>query len=354
MKEFHLNTQFCEESNIVCGEGVFESQLPTLLSRYSSAFVFTDSNVYALYREQIEHVCKGVPVHVMTAGEENKQPQTLFALLEAMAQAGLHRNSCLVALGGGVVGDVGGLASALYMRGIDCIQVPTTLLAQVDSSVGGKTAVDFGAVKNLVGAFHQPKTVLVDSLFFKTLPAREIRCGLGEIVKHAGLNAPLFDKLIKNLTKLQNFDFLAQIVPENIAIKANVVAQDAHEQGLRKCLNLGHTTAHAFELCDGKLSHGEYVLAGLIFEAKLAIAYAQDCDRAYLEQYCALAFTALERFPRLPSFQAAGEFARLDKKNERTGEVVITAPYKKGEFTLLKLPFEEYVSTISRLQEELC
>src|SRR5699024_10094782 len=133
-----------------------------------------------------------------------------------------HRNACLVCLGGGVVGDIGGLAASLYMRGIACIQVPTTLLSQVDSSVGGKTAVDFMGVKNLVGAFFQPKQVFADPAFFATLPPREIRCGLGEIVKHGALDGDIYDTLQANRDRLFDLTFLAEIVPTNIAFKARV------------------------------------------------------------------------------------------------------------------------------------
>ncbi|MDE5896349.1 MAG: 3-dehydroquinate synthase, partial [Clostridia bacterium] len=266
MREFRIESSSAETSAVLCGAGA--------LKELSADFVFTDSNVFGLYEDTIKQYFPAVPVHVMPAGEEHKTPETLFALLGAMAKAGVRRTGRLVCFGGGVVGDIGGLASALYMRGIDCVQIPTTLLSQVDSSVGGKTAVDFCGVKNLVGAFKLPSLVIVDPRFLNTLPAREIRCGLGEIVKHAALNGALFDRLTENRDRLFDLSFLAEIVPDNIAVKAEVVKADARESGLRKCLNLGHTTGHAFELYDGKLSHGEYVLAGIVFEAELAKRYA--------------------------------------------------------------------------------
>ena len=238
------STPACEESIIICEKGAFR--------RSHGNMVFTDSNVYRIYKKEIDALA--LPVHVMQAGESNKNEETLFALLSAMADAGLHRKDTLLCVGGGVVGDIGGLAAALYMRGINCVQVPTTLLSQVDSSVGGKTAIDFKGIKNLVGVFRQPREVLVDAMFLRTLPEREIVCGLGEIIKHGALHEPLFDKLFSNADRLFDLTFLEEIVPQNIALKADVVQKDAHETDLRKCLNMGHTTGHALELYEKKMT----------------------------------------------------------------------------------------------------
>ena len=270
-----------------------------------------------------------------------------------MAEAGLHRNSLLIALGGGVVGDIGGLAASLYMRGIDCVQVPTTLLAQVDSSVGGKTAIDFGGVKNLVGAFKSPTHVIVDPVFLTTLPPREIRCGLGEIVKHGALSGDIFDLLNENRNRLTDAEFLGTIVPENIRFKAGVVQKDPTEKGLRKCLNLGHTTAHAFELMDGTLSHGEYVLVGTLFEAEIAKKFL-SCDEEYLNALKALALEALGGSAKLPPVREAAKYARLDKKNRSSDEIVLTVPVRKGEYALLTLSYEEYVKAAEEAEKKLC
>jgi 3-dehydroquinate synthase len=230
--------------------------------------------------------------------------------------------------------------------------VPTTLLAQVDSSVGGKTAVDFDGVKNLVGVFRQPVKVLVDGKFLRTLPPREIRCGLGEIVKHGALCGDLFDLLWEHRENLFDLQFLTQVVPQNIAFKADVVKKDPKESGLRKCLNLGHTTAHAFELSDGVLSHGEYVLIGLIFEAELSKRHC-TCDEVFLEQLKQLALCALGGMPPLPPAGKAAQLAKLDKKNTTVGNVVATVPTKKGEYALLELPYEEYARELEEIQKKL-
>ncbi len=351
MKRFFIHAeQKGECSEIICGTNAL-SALSELPAR--DTLVFTDENVFRLYRDALARYFPQCPVHAMPAGEQNKTQETLFALLGAMADAGMRRNGRIVCLGGGVVGDVGGLASALYMRGVECVQIPTTLLAQVDSSVGGKTAIDFYGVKNLVGAFKQPERVIADPVFFKTLPAREIRCGLGEIVKHGALCGELFDKLRENKNRLTDLTFLAEIVSENIAFKARVVEKDAREAGLRKCLNLGHTTGHALELFDGTLSHGEYVLVGILYEAELARRYT-ECDEAYLAQLKEIALCALGGMPDLPPAEDAARFALLDKKNTQAGTVTVTAPTARGEYALLEIPFGEYAAAIAQIREELC
>ena len=243
---------------ITVGEGALESRLPALLKGQKN-FVVTDSNVAVLYAEQIKAWFGDTPVFVLPAGEGSKTFVMLGQILEAMVRAGLHRTSRVFALGGGVVGDIAGFAAATYMRGISCVQIPTTLLAQVDSSVGGKTAVDLAGVKNIVGAFYQPQEVLVDPAFLDTLPQREIKCGLGEIVKYCALNGNIFDTVYENTEKLSDLNFLKTLVYDCIRHKADVVEADEKESGERKSLNVGHTTGHAIELTYN-FSHGESVL----------------------------------------------------------------------------------------------
>ncbi len=347
MKTFCIQTELRpEKSEIFCGRGVFES------AEISAAFVFTDTNMLSLYEKKIKKKFPKKPIFAMDAGEEHKTPETLFALLREMAKAGLHRKDTLVCIGGGVVGDIGGLASALYMRGIDCVQIPTTLLAQVDSSVGGKTAVDFGGIKNLVGAFKMPSRVFVDSEFLGTLPERELRCGLGEIVKHSALSGVLFDRLIANRARLFDLEFLGGIVPDNIAVKTAFVQNDPYETGLRKFLNVGHTTGHAFELSGGGLSHGEYVLLGLLYEIEIAKKYLK-CDEAYLRVLHNLAVKVLGTVPKTDPV-AAAELARLDKKNAKNDSIALAVPTAKGKFELLELPFTQYKRELKKLGDSIC
>ncbi len=343
-----------KESVIICRKNVLSKQLASDLPwlKERGGIVFTDSNVFALYGKQIGACLEGLPVFTMPAGEENKNEQTLFALLRAMAEAGLRRNSVLIAIGGGVVGDVGGLAASLYMRGIDCIQVPTTLLAQVDSSVGGKTAIDFCGVKNLIGAFRQPVRVYADPAFFGTLPPREIRCGLGEIIKHGALNARLFGELLENRSRLTDLGFLASIVPENIQIKADVVRKDPAETGLRRCLNLGHTTGHALELSGADLSHGECVLIGLLYESRLALR-CRGADGEYLSSLGSLIRDVLVCDPRAFDMRSAAHLALLDKKNTKKDSVTLAVPLRMGEVSYLELPYAEYERALEKIGRTL-
>ncbi len=342
MKTIRIFSMRREESKIICRKDVFSSVLAPMRKSLvgGGGLLFTDSNVARIYRKKIEKALGGVPVFCMEAGEAHKDERTLFALLAAMKEGNLRRNSVLIALGGGVVGDLGGLAASLYMRGISVIQIPTTLLAQVDSSVGGKTAIDFCGVKNLVGSFHQPEAVYADPSFFRTLPEREIRCGLGEIVKHGALCGEIFDRLEANRGRLFDLGFLAEIVPENIAFKADVVKKDPYERGLRRTLNLGHTTAHAIEPAHPELSHGECVLVGLAYEAEIAKKYC-GADENYLDKLTGLAEEVLGISPWEVDAASCAERALLDKKNEGKS-VRLVLPVARGRCTELELPFEKY------------
>ena len=325
------------------GADVIDARLPALTVGQKN-FVVTDSNVYALYKEWFARYFNGAEIFVLPAGEENKTFQLLYAILEKMAAAGLHRNSRLFAVGGGVVGDIGGLAAALYMRGISCVQIPTTLLAQVDSSVGGKTAVDLGGVKNIVGAFYQPCEVLVDPTFLKTLPPREIKCGVGEIVKYAALSGEIFNVLEKNTDKLTDLTFLTELIVACIQHKANVVQADEKESGERRSLNVGHTTGHAIELTSG-LSHGESILYGMLFETRMAVS-AGVCEKEYGQRLIALTEKAIGMTPLssvdFSNIGANAEKARADKKNLDDGKIKMAVAKEKGAWTMFALDFEEY------------
>ena len=328
---------------IYVGTDVIDARLPALTTGQKN-FVVTDSNVYALYRAWFARYFCDAEIFILPAGEENKTFQSLYGILEKMAAAGLHRNSRLFAVGGGVVGDIGGLAAALYMRGVSCVQIPTTLLAQVDSSVGGKTAVDLGGVKNIVGAFYQPCEVLVDPTFLKTLPSREIKCGVGEIVKYAALSGEIFDILEQNTDKLTDLGFLTELIVKCIQHKANVVQADEKESGERRSLNVGHTTGHAIELTSG-LSHGESVLYGMLFETRMAVE-AGVCEKEYGDRLIALTKNAIGIAPQavvdFSDIGANAEKARADKKNSDDGKIKMAVAKAKGEWTMFALGFEDY------------
>ena len=208
--------------------------------------------------------------YVIAAGEKSKNGGELFALLEYAAEENLDRGDLFAALGGGVTGDLTGLAAALYMRGTAFVQLPTSLLAMVDSSVGGKTAVDLRAGKNLCGAFWQPELVLIDPLFLRTLPQREIACGMGEIIKYAVLfDPPLFEQLESGITS----DQLEPVIEACVRWKQKTVEQDEFDRGVRQLLNFGHTLGHAVEQASGyALSHGEAVSVGMVSSSAGAAA----------------------------------------------------------------------------------
>ena len=211
----------------------------------------------------------------VTAGEKAKSLRTVEHCYNQLAAHRLERKSFIVALGGGVVGDLGGFVAATYLRGIPFVQVPTTLLAHVDSSVGGKTGVNLRAGKNLVGAFYQPRLVLCDLDTLKTLPEREFRAGLAEVIKYGIIyDAPLFARLERELSKILKRDkvVLAPIIARCCEIKAEVVSEDETETGLRAILNFGHTIGHAIEngFGYGKYLHGEAISIGQVAEAKLS------------------------------------------------------------------------------------
>ncbi len=342
------------EGNVYVGKDVIKTRLPALTVGQKN-FVVTDSNVFKLYETWFQTYFPNTEIFVLPAGEENKNFQSLYAILEKMTGAGLHRTSKLFAVGGGVVGDIGGLAAALYMRGIPCVQIPTTLLAQVDSSVGGKTAVDLGGVKNVVGAFYQPSEVLVDPTFLQTLPVREIKCGVGEIVKYCALSFEIFDKIEKNTERLADLNFLEGLIVDCIQRKANVVEADEKEAGERRSLNVGHTTGHAIELTSG-LSHGESVLWGMLFETNMAIN-SGICEREYGTRLLEIVKKALAVQPvgkiDLSHIGEDAEKARSDKKNTDDGNVQMAVAKAKNEWTMFTLPFAAYQQALIEIAEKL-
>ncbi|MBQ6130908.1 MAG: 3-dehydroquinate synthase [Selenomonadaceae bacterium] len=234
------------------------------------ALLVTQENIFKLCGEKFPYEVALIP-----DGETSKSLGEAEKLFTRAIEAGLDRKSVVIALGGGVVGDLAGFVAATFMRGINLIQIPTTLLAQVDSSVGGKTAVNHALGKNLIGAFHQPRAVFIDLNFLKTLPEREIKSGLGEVVKYGVISDEnFFAYLEDNAEKILQRDLktLAHVVKRSCEIKAEVVAADEKESGLRRILNFGHTLAHAIEEQTGykKFRHGEAVAIGMVAAAQIS------------------------------------------------------------------------------------
>jgi 3-dehydroquinate synthase len=256
------------------------------------AFILTDTNtkVYGeALKAQLAKSAAAVHLFTVPPGEETKSFGWFEKTIDWMLDQQVTRQSVLFAVGGGVIGDLGGFSAASVLRGIDFVQVPTTLLAMVDSSVGGKTGIDTRHGKNLIGAFHQPVSVIADSDVLKTLPAREMRAGYAEAVKHGALgDAPFFGWLEANGQKVLALDpvALAKFVETNCAIKAAIVAQDEKEAGRRALLNLGHTFGHALENAagySGILLHGEAVAVGCVLAAQLSLRL-NFCDAETLSR----------------------------------------------------------------------
>jgi 3-dehydroquinate synthase len=292
--------------------------------RPTSILVVTDAKVAPLYLDRVVDLLAPIARTercVLSASEAQKDITAAMQVVDALVAAHADRRSVLIALGGGVVGDIAGFAAAMFMRGIRFVQVPTTLLAQVDSSVGGKTGVNHSAGKNLVGAFHQPCAVVADVSLLSTLPPREVSAGLAEILKHGLLaDAEYFAQVEELLPRLVECDVaaLTPVVARSCAIKAAVVARDETESGERALLNLGHTFGHAIEALAGygRWLHGEAVGCGLCLAAdlsrRLGLIDERDVDRV---ERAILAARLPDRIAGL-SKEAAIEAMRGDKKAE--------------------------------------
>ena len=254
------------------------SALPRVLSDVRAParrFVVSTARVWELHAEAAAGITGEEPI-LLPDGERHKNVATVGRIYDALIRASADRASCLVALGGGVVGDVAGFAAATFLRGIPIVQVPTTLLAQVDSAIGGKTGVNHPLGKNLIGAYHQPLAVVVDPLLLSTLPRREFRAGLYEVIKYGVIaSRPLFDRIGQDLSKLFARDPMALVptIAESCRIKADVVGRDEREAGPRRALNFGHTAGHALEAVTKyrRFRHGEAVAYGMLVAAELGV-----------------------------------------------------------------------------------
>ncbi len=248
--------------------------------------IVTDSNVAALYleacTESLETAGYEVYEYILSPGETSKNAENYLKILNYLISVSMTRSDGIVALGGGMVGDIAGFAAATYMRGISVYQVPTTLLAAVDSSVGGKTAIDLPAGKNLVGAFHQPKLVLQDSSLLKTLPPEIYREGMAEVIKYGMINSRVLFRQLKDTEYTKTN--LQEVIRSCVAMKKQYVEADEFDHGLRHMLNFGHTLGHAIEiLSDYALSHGDAVAKGMYWMTGISVAQSW-CSQETLDE----------------------------------------------------------------------
>ena len=311
--------------DIVIGRGILH-RAGSLLDLDRKVLVVTDDGVPAQYAETVLHACREGWRFVLPQGEASKNLENWQALLTAMLEHGFTRDDAVVAVGGGMVGDLAGFAAASYMRGIAFYNIPTTLLSQLDSSIGGKTGVDFAGVKNVVGAFYQPGGVLVDPDCLKTLSQRQLHEGLAEGIKMAATcDADLF-RLIATTDDLERD--LEKIIEGGLRIKRDVVQADTAEKGLRRVLNFGHTVGHAIEAASGgTLFHGECVAAGMMY-------FCSDEVRAELKP-------VLEKYglPIADPFDPDTLLAYVlhDKKMGDGGEITCVQVDKVGQYSFRRL-----------------
>ena len=331
---------------IVIGSGLLGSYDLTPWVGGGQVMIVTNDTVAPLYLEKVKGCFPGKQVDVVTLpdGEAHKNWQTLNLIFDGLLENRHTRHTTIAALGGGVVGDMAGFAAACYQRGVPFIQIPTTLLSQVDSSVGGKTGINHPLGKNMVGAFHQPQAVLIDTDTLGTLPAREVSAGLAEVIKYGLIRAPQFlDWLENNMDALRSLDAaaLGEAIYRSCECKAEVVSLDEKEGGLRAILNLGHTFGHAIETFAGygNWLHGEAVGTGMMMAADLSVreGHITEADKDRTD--------ALIRIAGLPDKAPAGmteeDFMRLmavDKKNvdgqirlvlmRALGDAWVTADYE--------------------------
>ncbi len=349
--------------DILIGDGLLGrlGELVTPVLRQKRVTIITDSNVARLHLSAARAalVAAGIQVSeiVLPAGEATKSYAQFGELLDQLLALGVERKDTLMALGGGVIGDITGFAAAVLRRGVNFIQVPTSLLAQVDSSVGGKTGINTKAGKNLVGAFHQPRQVIIDLALLDTLPKRELQAGYAEVVKYGFIDSPdFFTWLEENGQGVLEGDRHAQAhaVAESCKAKARIVAEDEFEAGKRALLNLGHTFGHALEAeCgyDGTLLHGEAVAIGMVMaldlSVRMGIAEPGDLERAKKHmRACGLKVSAAEINKPLDADKLISHMAQ-DKKVD-AGEIVFilgpiggAATHKGVDLTLVRHVLED-------------
>ena len=344
-----INVKATKEYDICIGRGILAGigeLIAPVLGKCRLA-VLTDSNVNALYgaamMENLASAGYDACKYVIPAGEASKCADNLLAFLNFLAGEQLTRSDAIVAFGGGVVGDLAGLSASLYLRGVKYVQVPTTLLAAVDSSVGGKTAIDIPAGKNLAGAFWQPSLVVIDPDCLKTLPDREFSAGMAEVIKYGVINdRPLFE-----LLKGGFHENIEQIIASCVANKSRIVEKDEFDTGARQLLNLGHTVGHAIEARSSfAISHGSAVAIGMAIVTRAAVAMGICPESDLLE------LTALLQSAALPTEcdYSAEELtsAALGDKKRLGNKISLVIPYAIGDSRLLKIGVDELESFIQK------
>ena len=326
---------------ILVNKGII-GELKNYVDKYEKIILLSNTKVGALYAEKILDILESTGENInyfeVSDGEEHKSIESAFGIYDFMVENDFDRSSLVISLGGGVITDLGGYVAATYMRGIDFIQIPTSLLSQVDASIGGKVAVNHPKAKNLIGAFYQPKLVLIDVDFLKTLPEKEFKAGMGEIIKHSFLkDDDYFDYLVDNAQAVRNLnpDKIIEVIKRSCVIKKNIVEEDEKEKGIRAIVNLGHTYGHALETATEYrgYSHGEAVAKGIIYEILLSqkLGYIGkdflDRGKTIFEKY------EIDCEPIKIEIERVIALMKKDKKN-KGGKIKFVLPTGKGSVSV--------------------
>lgn len=330
--------------NIHVGKGLIKNLEHLIEDTGEINFIITDGNVDALYGNHLEGL-KNFEKIAIEADEQSKSFAVTEQILKQMLLKGATRKSKIIALGGGVVGDLAGFCSSIYMRGIPFIQIPTTLLAQVDSSVGGKTGINLLHYKNSIGSFYQPEQVIIDIDFLQTLPLRERLSGIGEIIKYGVIyDCNFLQYIIKNIKPIKdcNDEIMPYIIKNCVKIKAEIVSRDEKEGGLRKILNFGHTIGHALEGITNfsKYTHGEAVILGMYYETLMAKQLKLVDEQYAVELLNFLEALGVDLDITDYPLQELIDWMLKDKKNPR-GKVSFILPVAKGKVQEYLLKKEE-------------
>lgn len=357
----HLDKKTSSSYEIYIGNGIID-RMGLLLAKHTWGeryFIITDDIVSALHGTRVEGILKemGIKIDMVNfpAGEASKDMPTTLRIVDRLMALGADRTSALIALGGGVVGDITGFVASIYMRGIPYIQVPTTLLAQVDSSIGGKTGIDLSNGKNILGTFYQPKGVFIDLAFLKTLGQRELKNGLAEVIKYGIIDDPELLDILETKAddiKKANLDPLQEIITRSCRIKKGVVEIDELEKGVRRILNFGHTIGHAIETESGyTIPHGDAVSMGMAAAAMISerMRYLPSENR---ERIIAL-IRAMDLPDRIPQgLKHEGILARIKRDKKKAGDILSFVLLKKigMPFVTSGVPESVIKETIKELQ----
>lgn len=344
-----IKVKTSREYSVLVGSGAVEniaSELKDLL-KAKRAMIVSDDNVAPLHLEnlkaKLEHSFECF-THILKNGEENKNIDAVLGILSHMQEEEFDRNDVVIALGGGVVGDISAFSASIYMRGIDFVNIPTTLLSQVDSSVGGKTGVDFGGAKNIVGSFYQPRLVICDTDLLKTLPENIFADGCAEVIKYAFINDPELLKVIEDGIK-KNID---DIVYRCVSDKNDVVSNDEFDRGLRGLLNFGHTIGHAVEsLSEYKISHGSAVSIGMRIVTE-AFEKADICEKGVTEKLVSV--LSANNLPLDCGYSVDDIISAVRKDKKKSGDSIsVIVPKELCKCEIEKMSFEKLYSVIKEV-----